>query len=97
VPWYIGTETKIRPANKSDINEGKKYLLDLICLLPALRIIVLGGLKAQKAETLLKAAYPDITIIKMPHPSPLFVNNAPGNKLKILRILNAVKELLLEK
>jgi hypothetical protein len=26
VPWYIGTESKIRPANKKDIEEGKEYL-----------------------------------------------------------------------
>ncbi|MDP3048993.1 MAG: uracil-DNA glycosylase [Thermodesulfovibrionales bacterium] len=95
VPWYIGTGTKIRPANKNDIDGGKKYLLDLLSLLPNLRIIVLGGRKAQKAETLIKAAFPDINLIKMPHPSPLFVNNAPENKFKILRTLQAVKEQLL--
>jgi|SRR3989339_739367 len=92
VPWYIGTGTKIRPANKNDIDEGKKYLRDLLSLLPKLRIIVLGGRKAQKAETLITAYFPDITLIKMPHPSPLFVNNAPENKFIILRILQAVKE-----
>jgi hypothetical protein len=96
VPWYIGTGTKIRPANKNDIDGGKKYLLDLLSILPNLRIIVLGGRKAQKAETLIKAAHPDITLIKMPHTSPLFINNAPENKLKILRILQAVKKQLLE-
>jgi hypothetical protein len=91
VPWYIGTGTKIRPANKNDIDGGKKYLQDLLSLLPNLRIIVLGGRKAQKAEILITAGYPDITLMKMPHPSPLFVNNAPDNKFKILRILQAVK------
>lgn len=95
VPWYIGTGIKIRPANKNDIARGKKYLLDLLSLLPNLRIIVLGGRKAQKAETLIKAAYPDITLMKMPHPSPLFVNNAPENRFKILRTLQAVKKQLL--
>jgi uracil DNA glycosylase len=56
-----------------------------------LRIIVLGGKKAQKAEALIIATYPEITIVKMPHPSPLFVNNAPENKFKILQILQAVQ------
>jgi uracil-DNA glycosylase len=92
VPWYIGTGTKIRPATKNDIDGGKKYLVDLLSLLSNLRIIVLSGRKAQKAETLITAAYTDITLMKMPHPSPLFVNNAPENKFKILRILQAVKE-----
>jgi uracil-DNA glycosylase len=96
VPWYIGTGTKIRPANKNDIDEGKKYLIDLLSILPNLRIIVLAGRKAQKVEALIKAAHPDITLIKMPHTSPLFMNNAPENKLKILRTLQAVKGQLLE-
>lgn len=94
VPWYIGSGTKIRPANKNDIDGGEKYLLDFLSLLPNLRIIVLGGRKAQKAEALIKNTYPDIALVKMPHPSPLFVNNAPDNKFKILRILQAVKEQL---
>ncbi len=94
VPWYIGSGTKIRPANKHDIDDGKKYLLNLLSLLPNLRIIVLGGKKAQKAEVLIAATYPEIIVVKMPHPSPLFVNNAPGNKFKILRILQAVQEQL---
>lgn len=94
VPWYIGTGTKIRPANRIDIRQGKKYLLVLLSLLPNLRIIVLGGRKAQKAETLIKDNYPSVTLMKMPHPSPLFVNNAPENKFKILQSLQAVKEQL---
>ncbi len=96
VPWYIGSGAKIRPADNNDIDEGKKYLLRLITLLPNLRIIVLGGRKAEKAEALITVSCPTITIVKMPHTSPLFVNNAPGNKFKILRILEAVKEQLLE-
>jgi hypothetical protein len=96
VPWYIGTGAKIRPANKDDIKQGKKYLLRLLSLLPHLKIIVLSGRKAQKAEALIIDSYPAITLIKMPHPSPLFVNNAPDNKLTILRPLQFVKGQLLE-
>ena len=96
VPWYIGSGTKIRPTNNNDIDKGKKYLLNLLSLLPNLRIIVLGGRKAQKAKALITANYPEITIVQMPHRSPLFVNNAPENKFKIVRILQAVKERLSE-
>jgi hypothetical protein len=95
VPWYIGTGTKIRAANKKDIGEGKRYLLRLLSLLPHLTIIVLGGRNAQRNEPLIINACPKITLMKMPHPSPLFVNNAPENKFKILRPLQAVKEQLL--
>ena len=34
VPWYIGDGKKIRPAKKSDINSGQKYLEWLLFLLP---------------------------------------------------------------
>ncbi len=95
VPWYIWTGTKIRPANKNDIEGGKKYLLDLLSLLPNLICISLCGRKAQKAQALIRASYPDISLINMPHPSPLFVNNSPENKSIILQSLKAVREQLL--
>lgn len=95
VPWYIGTRSKICPANKKDIEEGKEYLFRLLSLLPHLKIIVLSGRKAQKAETLMKGTCLAITLMKMPHPSPLFINNAPENKLQILRSLQDIKEQLL--
>ena len=94
VPWYIGTGSKIRPADKNDIEKGKEYFFRLLSLLQHLQLIVLSGKKAQKAETWITTARPDITLIKMPHPSPLFINNAPDNKFKMLLILQAVKEQL---
>ena len=95
VPWYIGTGSKIRPANGQDIAQGKEYLFRLLSLLPHLKVIVLSGRKAQKAETLLHDNGLSITLIKMPHPSPLFVNNSPENKYKILRPLQAIKKQLM--
>jgi hypothetical protein len=95
VPWYIGTGSKIRPANKKDIEQGKEYLFRLLSLLPHLKVIVLSGRKAQKAETLMKETGLSITLMKMPHPSPLFINNDSENKFKILRLLQTIKEQLL--
>lgn len=69
VPWYIGSGTKIRPANKHDIDEGKKYLFGFLSLLPDLKFIVLSGRKAQKAATLITAKYPKISIVRMPPPA----------------------------
>ena len=43
VPWYIGTGTRIRPANRTDIAQGVGPLVELLELLPALRAVVLVG------------------------------------------------------
>lgn len=91
VPWYIGTGSKIRQANKKDIEEGKPYLLRLLSLLPHLRIIVLSGLKAQKAETWMNEHCPLLTLVKTWHPSPQCVNKHPDKKIEILQSLQAIK------
>lgn len=95
VPWYIGTGCKIRPANMKDIEKGKKYLIRLLSLLPHLQVIVLGGKKAQKALSLVNEANLSISLLKMPHPSPLFVNNKPENRLIILQSLKNIKDILI--
>ncbi len=78
----LGSGAKIRPANKHDIDEGKKYLFGFLSLLPDLKFIVLSGGKAQKAATLITAKYPKISIVRMPHPSPLFVNQCPRKQIQ---------------
>lgn len=94
VPWYLGSGTKIRPANRSDINEGLTALPDLLSLLPRLQIIVLLGRKAERTRNQVQTYAPDITLITCPHPSPLYVNNAPGNRTNILTVLQDVSERL---
>lgn len=89
VPWYIGSESRIRPANSFDLTSGSSSLTRLLDLLPRLRIIVLVGRKAEHAERIISEYNPNMKILKTPHPSPLFVNNAPGNRD---RLLNAFRE-----
>lgn len=40
VPWYIGSDRKIRPADSDDLLEGRRYIQELRELLPALRVVV---------------------------------------------------------
>lgn len=96
VPWYIGTATKIRPANISDISSGIKPLEELLSLLPRLREIVLVGRKAQKAEDYLKRLRPLLIIEKCPHPSPMFINRKVENRQMLLDHLCMVKAKLEE-
>jgi len=91
VPWYIGTGTKIRPANTSDISSGVKSLEELLNLLPRLRGIVLVGRKAQKAEKFVRKIHPSLFIETCPHPSPMFINRKAGNRKVLLDCLCRVK------
>lgn len=85
VPWYIGDGQKIRAATQRDLADGLRPLPRLLALLPKLRAVVLVGRKAEKAAAQLDRA--KYTVLTCPHPSPMFVNNAPGNRGKILAIL----------
>lgn len=52
VPWYVGTGTKIRPVNTSDIEKSLPSLREVLGLLDHLRVVVLVGRKAAAAHTL---------------------------------------------
>lgn len=94
VPWYIGDEARIRPANCTDIASGSSSLARLLDLLPHLRIVVLVGRKAERANGMILQLRPKMQIFKSPHPSPLFVNNAPGNRDRLLEALRNVADFL---
>jgi uracil-DNA glycosylase len=91
VPWYIGTGQKIRPARKTDIEQGLRYLEQLLNLLPVLENIVLVGAKAAKARHYV-ANLTALPIFESPHPSPLFVNNKPCNREVILDAFTQVRQ-----
>ena len=79
VPWYVGSGTKIRPVLSSDIAVALSGLNELLPLLPSLRAVVLVGRKAQRVERHLELMG-GLPIFRSQHPSPLFVNNKPGNR-----------------
>jgi uracil-DNA glycosylase len=87
VPWYIGSGTRIRAARSGDIDAGFPALGELIGLLPELKAVVLVGRKAERAEILVKTLRSNVRVFRSPHPSPLFINNAPGNRARILAVL----------
>lgn len=87
VPWYIGTGTRIRAAAQSDIEAGLPALKGLLALLPKLRAVVLIGRKAERAASFISQLRPELRVFRSPHPSPLFVNNSPGNRDRILGVL----------
>ncbi len=90
VPWYIGSDNKIRSANSDDIEQGWPYLVQLLTMLPKLKIIVLIGKKAQRVASRLRVVRPDLRIMDCPHPSPLYVNNKPENRDILLSALRKI-------
>ena len=90
VPWYIGTGTKIRPANRTDVELGARSLGRVLALLPNVRVVVFLGAPAAKAEGLVRSMRPNAHLVSIPHPSPVFVNRAPGNRDRILSVLKQV-------
>jgi uracil-DNA glycosylase len=91
VPWYIGSGTKIRPAKRTDIDEGYKYIGKLLDLLPNLRTIVLLGLKAHQIREDIEKSRPDICVIESYHPSPLFINRRQENRQMIIEALGQIR------
>lgn len=94
VPWYVGSGTKIRAVRSADIAEAIASLRELLTLLPKLGAVVLVGQKAQGAERHVKAVAPNTRIFHSPHPSPMFVNNKPGNRAVIEARLHEVVKFL---
>ena len=92
VPWYIGSSSRIRRANSGDNEVGIRPLKSLLDLLPMLRAIVLVGQKAQRSSTHIAKLRPNVRLFRSPHPSPLFVNNSPFNREKILVVLREVAD-----
>ena len=92
VPWYIGSGTKIRAATKDDVGEGRPSLMELLSLLPRLELVVFIGRQAEHAANWLKRERPELMYLNCPHPSPLYVNHAPGNRQRILEVLHEVAE-----
>jgi hypothetical protein len=93
LPWYLGDGARIRPATAGDIKAGVPYLLELIAMLPDLRLIVLVGRKAGRARASIKEAFPHLAIFVdyVPHPAPLSLNPNPGNRQELLDRLIKVR------
>lgn len=84
VPWYIGTGPKIRPAKRDDVREADEWLKELLGTLRQLRIVVFVGQKALHARGVVRDCRPDVEIMTVPHPSPMFINRAPGNRARVV-------------
>lgn len=83
VPWYIGSGEKIRPASRSDIEEGSAILPGLLAQFRGLEAVVLVGKKAQRARDRIRQLT-SARIFESFHPSNLVVKCWPekGERLR---------------
>ncbi len=93
VPWYIGNESSIRPATKSDITTALPFVQGLINLLPNLQAIVLIGRKAQSSKLQL-TQLTNARLFESYHPSQRVMNRWPERRAEILETFRNVAAFL---
>jgi len=93
VPWYIGSEGRIRPASAADIRSAEPYLTRLLGLLPNLSVIVLVGRKAQRVRRFVSSIATGSIVLEMPHPGPKVFNTRPDARRAMLQTLRKAARL----
>lgn len=93
-PWYVGSPSRIRAVKVSEVRDAENALRSLLLHLPQLRCVALVGRKAQLTRKFIETMRPEVQIVEMPHPSPMFVNRKPGNRSLVLNGFRQVERLL---
>ena len=92
VPWYVGDQHKIGKVRTSDLDEARPALVELVSLLPDLRVVVLCGRKAQEGWD--RARLPlDLPLLRVPHPSGRWLNAHPEDRDRIVAALAEARRL----
>ena len=89
VPWYLGSDHRIRRATSDDVREAHDALARLLRLLPRVRVIVLLGQRAAEAWEIIGV---DLPTIRAPHPSPKNLNSRPNYRGLILQSLHDARQ-----
>jgi hypothetical protein len=77
IPYYIGSDTKIRAWRPDDVAYAGPLLAELMQLLPRVRAVILGGKAAQAGWLDHRPAGIHVREIRCPHPSVTNVNTRP--------------------
>jgi hypothetical protein len=94
VPWYLGDERTIGTVKTRDLDQARPALLELLSLLPKLRVVVLFGRVAQKGWDRMR---PDssVVVLRAPHTSGRWLNSHPEDRQRIVETLIRARELAL--
>ncbi len=85
IPYYIGTTTKLRAWDASDVAAVGPLLEELLDLLPDIGCVILGGGAAKAAWRDHAPVDHQVRVIECPHPSPTNVNTRPGARDQIVQ------------
>ena len=79
VPWVLDRRGKrLRVPSPSDLKTAATLLPELLALLPNLGSVILAGKTAGRLETEIARIAGSLKILRMPHPSPTYVNTSPS-------------------
>lgn len=92
VPWYVGDGRTIRRVNNADIDEARPALLELLDLLPKLRVVMLFGDAAQKGWRRARINR-GVGIVEVRHPSPQWLHRYPSAREKLRDAFAAAKDI----
>ncbi len=84
VPWVIHTGGPNRAPRRDEVQRGLAALPGLLPLLPELRCVVLSGRVAGSAEPVLHGLRPSLKLLRVPHPSPIYVCTSPDIPRRIV-------------
>jgi len=93
VPWYVGSESRIRAVKKSDVVTAIPFLKELIDLLPNLKAIVLVGRKAQSAKSQI-IQLTSARFFESHHPSQQVMNRWPERRNEMLVTFKSLADFL---
>ena len=83
VPFVIHTGGPNRAPRMAEIRCGLELLPPLLSLLPNLCCIVLSGRVAGMAEPVIRRLHAEMPVIRIPHPSPVYVCTSPEIRRRI--------------
>ena len=78
VPWVIHADgARNRAPTRAETDAGLALLAGLLERLQHLRVAVLAGRVAGRAAAIVMRTKPNVAVLRMPHPSPIYVNTSP--------------------
>ncbi|MEO5981871.1 MAG: uracil-DNA glycosylase [Pedococcus sp.] len=83
VPWYVGDGKKNRGVTTAQVEQGRRYLDQLLDHAPSVRVILALGKPAQASIAPAEKDLRDrgIVVLKAPHPSPILAASTRGKSL----------------
>ncbi len=96
VPFVIHTGGPNRAPRAAEIRQGLSLLPSLLAELPRLCCVVLSGRIAGLGEPIIRSERPALRVIRVPHPSPVYVCTSPAVPARLLAGFQAAKQALRE-